>query len=47
LKEREFDINGSLEFWENVKLETEFAIVNSESPEGDFLLLETALTYEF
>lgn len=47
LKEREFNINGSLEFWESFKLETEFAIVNSESPEGDFILLETALTYEF
>ncbi|UCE78102.1 MAG: Opr family porin [Nitrospiraceae bacterium] len=47
LKERELDLNGSLEFWKNVKLETEFAIVNSESPEGDFVLLETALTYEF
>lgn len=47
LKEREFDINGSLKIWENIKLKTEFSIVNSESPEGDFLILETALTYAF
>jgi hypothetical protein len=47
LKEREFDINGSFEFSESFRLEAEFAIVNSESPEGDFILLETALMYEF
>jgi hypothetical protein len=47
LTEEEFNINASLKFLENFKLETEFAIVNSESPQGDFKLLEMALTYEF
>jgi hypothetical protein len=47
LKEKEFDITAGITFKERFRLETEFARVYSDSPEGDFLLLETALTYEF
>jgi len=47
LKEKEFDIKAGLKFLDNFRLETEFAIVDSESNEGDFNLLEVLLTYEF
>jgi hypothetical protein len=47
LTEKEFDITASFRFIKRFKLEAEFARVNSESPEGDFSLLEMALTYRF
>lgn len=47
LSEQEFDIQSSLKFLDNFTLETEFAIVDSDSPEGDFKILEVLLTYEF
>lgn len=47
LDETEFDITGSLTFKERYRLEAEFSNVNSDSQEGDYTLLEMALTYEF
>ncbi len=47
LSEKEFDIKADLQLLDNVELRTEFAIVDSESPEGDFNTLEMSLTYKF
>lgn len=47
LSEKEFDITTSFIFKERFVFEAEFARVNSESPEGDFTVLEMALRYEF
>lgn len=43
----EFNINTCFTFKERFRLETEFSRIHSDSPEGDYTLLETALIYEF
>jgi hypothetical protein len=47
LEDTEFNINTRFTFKERFQLETEFSRVNSDSPEGDYTLLEMALTYGF
>ena len=45
--EEEFDIKAGLNFLDSFKLETEFANVKSESPEGDVKILEVLFSFEF
>ena len=47
LTEKEFDINAGVKFLENFRIDIEFGIIDSESLEGDYKILEMLLTYEF
>jgi hypothetical protein len=47
LEETEFDLNAGYTFREGFMLEAELAHVQSDSPEGDFTLLEMAFTFNF
>lgn len=45
--EDEFDIYAGLNFLSNFKLNTEYSIISSNSPEGDLKILKMSLSYEF
>ncbi len=47
LTEEEVNLNAALQFLGHFRLKAEFSIVDSESAEGDFNILEMELTYEF
>ncbi len=47
LTEEEVDIKAGLKILETFMLEAAFAIVSSESPQGDLSVLEMSVTYEF
>jgi len=47
LTEEEVNLNAGLKFLDHFRLEVEFSIVDSESAEGDFNILEMELTYAF
>ena len=47
LTEKEINVNVSVDFMNDFNFETEFSIINSEGIEGNFKILEMALTYEF
>lgn len=47
LHESEAALKMGIGFMENYRLETEFSIINSESPEGNYRLLEARIVYDF